>query len=142
VPGEHHHLQPLEQHRLDDQEITDEDGVRPRGQELPPGQPRPAGRWIDARSVQHLPLCGRRDRVPEPRQLTLDPPMDRARFSRAIPMISALTEHRQQADQAPHQPVEQRQQHPEMSPATLPIPRQNPSSHHETEFPSGTPSGR
>jgi hypothetical protein len=27
-----------------------------------------------------------------------------------------------------------------MLPATLPIPQQNPSSHHETEFPSGTPS--
>ena len=27
---------------------------------------------------------------------------------------------------------------PEMVPATLPIPQQNPSSHHETEFPSGT----
>jgi hypothetical protein len=47
-------------------------------------------------------------------------------------------QHRQQAEQAPHQPVEQRQQHPEMMPATLPIPQQNPSSRHETEFPSGT----
>jgi hypothetical protein len=34
---------------------------------------------------------------------------------------------RQQAEQAPHQPVEQRQQHSEMVPATLPIPQQNPS---------------
>jgi hypothetical protein len=47
-------------------------------------------------------------------------------------------QHRKQAEQAPHQLVEQRQQHPEMMPATLPIPLQNPSSHHETEFPSGT----
>ena len=51
-------------------------------------------------------------------------------------------QHRQQAEQAPHQPVEQRQHHPEMVPATLPIPQQNPSSHHEIEFPSGTPSTR
>jgi hypothetical protein len=36
------------------------------------------------------------------------------------------------------QPVEQRQQHPEMVPATLPIPPLKPSSHHETEFPNGT----
>jgi len=50
-------------------------------------------------------------------------------------------QHRQQAEQAPHQPVDQRQQHPEMAPATLPIPQQNPSSHHETEFPSETLTG-
>jgi hypothetical protein len=47
-------------------------------------------------------------------------------------------QHRQQAEQAPHQAVGKRQQDPEMVPATLPIPQQNPSSHHETEFPSGT----
>jgi Protein of unknown function (DUF2637) len=46
-------------------------------------------------------------------------------------------QHRQQAEQAPHQSVEQRQHHPEMVPATLPTPQQNPSSHYETEFPSG-----
>jgi hypothetical protein len=46
--------------------------------------------------------------------------------------------HRQQAQQAPHQLVEQRQQHPEMMPATLSIPQQNPRSHYETKFPSGT----
>ena len=47
-------------------------------------------------------------------------------------------QHRQQAEQAPHQPVKQRQYNPEMVPLTLPIPQQNSSSHHETEFPSGT----
>ena len=47
-------------------------------------------------------------------------------------------QHPQQAEQAPHQPVEQRQHHPEMVPATLPMPQQNPSSHHKTEFSSGT----
>jgi hypothetical protein len=48
-------------------------------------------------------------------------------------------QHRQQAEQAPHQAVDERQQHLEMVPATLLIPQQNPSSQHETEFPTGTP---
>jgi hypothetical protein len=48
-------------------------------------------------------------------------------------------QHRQQAEQAPHQAVDERQQHPEMVPATLLNPQRNPSSRHETEFPSGTP---
>jgi len=48
-------------------------------------------------------------------------------------------QHRHLAEQAPHQAVDDRQQHPEMVPATLLIPQQNPSSHYETEFPSGTP---
>jgi hypothetical protein len=47
-------------------------------------------------------------------------------------------QHGQQAKQAPHRTVDERQQHPEMVPATLPIPQQNHSPHHETEFPSGT----
>ena len=51
-------------------------------------------------------------------------------------------QHRQQAEQAPHQPVEQRQQHSEMVPATLLIPQQNPSSNHEIEFLGGTPHPR
>jgi hypothetical protein len=48
-------------------------------------------------------------------------------------------QHRQQAEQAPQQPVDERQQHPEMIPATPWILQQNPSSRHENEFPSGTP---
>jgi hypothetical protein len=48
-------------------------------------------------------------------------------------------QHRQQADQAPYQAVDDRQQLPEMVPATPLIPQQNPSSRYETEFPSGTP---
>jgi hypothetical protein len=46
--------------------------------------------------------------------------------------------HRQQAEQAPDQPVDQTQQHCEMLPATTLIPQQNPSSQLETEFPRGT----
>jgi hypothetical protein len=47
-------------------------------------------------------------------------------------------QHRQQAEQEPQPAVGKPQQHAEMVPATLLIPQQNPSSHHETEFPSGT----
>ena len=50
-------------------------------------------------------------------------------------------QHRQQAEQAPQQAVDERQQHLEMVPATLVIPQQEPSSQHETEFPSGTGMG-
>jgi hypothetical protein len=74
-----------------DQEVTGDDRVRLGGQELPPGRPGPRGRWIDARGVQDLPHRGRRDRMPEPRQLALDPPMAPG-FSRASRTISFLTE--------------------------------------------------
>jgi hypothetical protein len=47
-------------------------------------------------------------------------------------------QHRHQAEQAPHQAVDDRQQHPEMVLATLLISLQNPSSRYDTEFPSGT----
>ncbi|HEV7950142.1 MAG TPA: hypothetical protein VGP24_10270, partial [Glaciihabitans sp.] len=47
-------------------------------------------------------------------------------------------QHRQQTEQTPHQPVDQRQQHLEMIPATALTSQQNPSSQHKTEFPSGT----
>ena len=36
VLGEHQHVQSPEQHRLDDQEVTGDDRMRPRRQELPP----------------------------------------------------------------------------------------------------------
>ena len=219
VLDEHQHVQPLEQHRLHHQEVTGDDGVRLGGQELPPGRPGPPGRGIDARGVQDLPHRGRGDRMPEPRQLALDPPVapgrvlprhpddqrldrgtggrsswpapagvvplagdevtvpaqDRGRGDREdlrppaaahqpgqrrkpepvgmIPPQPAAElaaqhlvlvaqheqlgvlgqvrpdQHRQQAEQAPHQAVDKRQQHPEMVPATPLIPQQNPSSH-------------
>jgi hypothetical protein len=47
-------------------------------------------------------------------------------------------QHRKQTEQAPHQPIEQRQQHLEMLPATAVIPQQNRSSQYETGFSSGT----
>jgi hypothetical protein len=223
------HVQPLQQHRLHHQEVTGDDRVSLSGQELPPGRPGPPGRWIDAGGVQDLPHRGRGNRVPQPRQLALDPPVppgrvlprhpddqrldrrasgrppwpapagvvllagdqvtapaqDRGRGDRedlrppapthqprqrrephSVGMIppqpaTELTaqhlvlmaqhqqlgvlgqirpgQHSEQAEQAPHQAVHEQQQHPEMVPATSLIPQQNPSSRHETEFPSGTP---
>lgn len=40
-------------------------------------------------------------------------------------------QHHQQAEQAPDQPVQQRQQHPVMVAATAAAPQQNPSSQHQ-----------
>ena len=51
-------------------------------------------------------------------------------------------QHGQDAEQAPQQPVGERQQLLEMLSAMPLISQQNPSSRHETEFPSGTGSGR
>jgi hypothetical protein len=47
-------------------------------------------------------------------------------------------QYRQQAGQAPHQPVDKRQQHFTMIAAAALTMHQNPSSQHETVFPSGT----
>jgi hypothetical protein len=41
------HVQPLEQHGLDHQEIAGDDRMGLSGQELPPGRPDPAGRRIE-----------------------------------------------------------------------------------------------
>jgi hypothetical protein len=57
------------------QEVAGDDRVSLAGEELSPGGPGPAGRWLDARGVQDLPYRGRRDRMPEPRQLALDSPV-------------------------------------------------------------------
>ncbi|WP_433432634.1 hypothetical protein [Nonomuraea sp. CA-141351] len=47
-------------------------------------------------------------------------------------------QHGQQAEQAPHQPVDKRQQHLEMVAAAALITQQKRSSLHATVFPSGT----
>jgi hypothetical protein len=75
VFDEHQHVQPLEQHRFHHQEVAHDDRVSLGCQELPPGWSSPAGRRLDARGVQDLSYRGRRDHVPQPRQLTLDPPV-------------------------------------------------------------------
>jgi hypothetical protein len=46
-------------------------------------------------------------------------------------------QHRQQAEQAPQQSVDERQQHPAMVPATPLVPQQKPSSQHEPRFRAG-----
>jgi hypothetical protein len=48
VLDEHQHVQPLEEYRLDDQEVTGDDGVRLDRDELPPGRSGPPRRGIDA----------------------------------------------------------------------------------------------
>ncbi|MGW4801340.1 hypothetical protein ACWEPC_53850, partial [Nonomuraea sp. NPDC004297] len=47
-------------------------------------------------------------------------------------------QHHQQAEQAPHQPIDKRQHHIAMIAATALITQRNPSSQHETAFSSGT----
>jgi hypothetical protein len=79
VLDEHQHVQPLGQHRLDGQEVTGDDGARLGGEELPPGRPGPARRGIDAGRGHDLPRRGRGDRMPEPGQLPLDPPVPPSR---------------------------------------------------------------
>ena len=91
APGEHQHVQPLEQHRSRHPEVTGDDRASLGGQELPPGRPGPPRRRTGTRGVQDLPKRGRGDRIPGPRQLTLDSPMPPAGFSRAIATISVLT---------------------------------------------------
>ncbi|MFC5827974.1 hypothetical protein, partial [Nonomuraea insulae] len=51
-------------------------------------------------------------------------------------------QYRQQTEQVPHQPVDQRQQHLAMVPAAALIAQRNPSSQYETVFPSGTGTGQ
>lgn len=73
VLDEHQHVQPLEQDRLHHYEVAGDDRAGLGGQELPLGRSGPAGRGLDARSVQDLPHDGRRDHMPEPGQPALDP---------------------------------------------------------------------
>lgn len=92
VLDEHQHVQPLEQHRLDDQEVTGDNGVRLSGEELPPGRPRPPRHGIDADGVQYLPRRGRSDRVSQRASSPWIRLWPQAGFSRAIRMISAVTD--------------------------------------------------
>jgi hypothetical protein len=56
--------------------------------------------------------------------------------SNVLGQISAY-QYRQQAEQAPHQPVDKRQQHLAMVAAAVLIAQRNPSSQHETVFRAG-----
>jgi hypothetical protein len=64
-----------EQHGVHVDEVGGEDAAGLRGQELPPGRARAAGRGIDPGVVQDLPHRGGGDRVAEPDQLALHPPV-------------------------------------------------------------------
>jgi hypothetical protein len=91
VPGEHQHVQPLEQHRLHHQEVTGDDGVRLGGEEL-----RQVGRAAAARDQ-----CRPRAGSPRTADAAIACPSrasspwirlwPQAGFSRAIRTISALT---------------------------------------------------
>jgi choline dehydrogenase-like flavoprotein len=63
------HLQALQQHCVEEK-TGRQDPLGPRGQELPPGQPGTARRWLDARSFEKQPHRARRDRVPKPAEFT------------------------------------------------------------------------
>ena len=67
VLDERPHVQPVEQHRLDNQEVTGDDGVR-LAVGPPPCRPGPPRRGIDAATCR-ITRLGRGDRMPEPGQL-------------------------------------------------------------------------
>jgi hypothetical protein len=64
-----------QQHGVHVDEVGGDDAAGLGGQELLPGWPRAAGRGIDPGVVQDLPDRGGRDRVAEPDQLALHPPV-------------------------------------------------------------------
>ena len=80
VLDEHQHVQPPEQHRFHHEKVAGDDRVCLDGQELPPAQPGPPGRRINASGVQDLPHRGRGDRMSQPRQLALDSPVPPGRI--------------------------------------------------------------
>jgi len=68
-------VETTEQHRVHVDEVDGEDAAGLGCQELLPGQAAAAGRGIDPGVVQDLPDRGGRDRVAEPDQLALYPPV-------------------------------------------------------------------
>jgi len=72
VFDEYQDIDALQQHGVHVQEVDREDPGCLGVQELPPGRARTARRRIDARGVQDLPHCGRRDRNAELGELTVD----------------------------------------------------------------------
>jgi hypothetical protein len=79
-----------QQHGVHVDEIDRKDPAGLRGQELPPGRPRPAGRGIDPGGMPDLPHRGGRDGVAELDELALDPPRrcPQAGLSMAMRMTS------------------------------------------------------
>lgn len=72
-------IQPFEQHRLEQQEVTRGDRVGVSCQELSPGRPGPARRRIDTSPVEHLPHRGGRNRASKACQVALDCPVPSGR---------------------------------------------------------------
>ncbi len=80
----HHeqHVQPVQQHRVDAEEVGGEDAVGLGGEELPPGGAATARRGIDAGSLQDHPHRAGRKSVAEPGEFTVDPPVPPGRVLR------------------------------------------------------------
>jgi hypothetical protein len=98
---------------------------RPLAADHPPGQcrePEPVGivpsQAADQLTAQHLVLVAQHQQLGVLGQIRAD-------------------QHREQADQAPHQPVDERQQHPEMVPATPLLPQQTPAHSTKPSFRAG-----
>ena len=77
-----------QQHGVHMDEIGRQNAAGLRGQKLPPGRARPAGRGIDPGIMQDLPHRGGRDRMAELYELALHPPMPQAGLSMAMRITS------------------------------------------------------
>ena len=72
-----------EEHGVDVGEVDGEDRLGLRGEELFPGRPGPARRWIYSGGVQDLPDRGCGDAVAEPDEFAVDSSVPQVGFSRA-----------------------------------------------------------
>jgi transposase len=82
-------IQALEQDRVDMKEVARHNPLGLRRQELSPRQPRAAGCRVDAGPLENQPHGTRRDRVPEPGELTLDASVAPGRVLRCHPQDQA-----------------------------------------------------
>src|SRR5262249_48621352 len=68
---EEQHVEPLEEHRIDGEEVASHDAAGLNGQELLPGRAGPTGRRVDTGVAQNLPYGTGRDVIAEPNQFAL-----------------------------------------------------------------------
>jgi len=66
------HVQALEQHRVDGEEVARQHALSLGGHKLPPGQIRAARRRIDARLLEHEPHSAGSHAAPKPQEFTMD----------------------------------------------------------------------
>jgi hypothetical protein len=85
------HVQALEKHGVNVQEVTGEDAVCLGGQELPPGQRRPSRCWPEVGGGQDPADGSLSHSVAQAEQLALDTPVPQRGFSRASCSTSART---------------------------------------------------